>query len=101
MAAAARRAEQFGVGGGVGLRLHRVAGAGQHRAVRRQHHRADRYFPARRGSSGFFQCDLHGGHAQPGSSRPLPPSHGRRRPATHDFPSCKQGKSWVAGLRRS
>ncbi len=29
-----------------------------------------------------------------------PPCHGRRRPATHDFAATREGKTWVAGLRR-
>ncbi len=33
-------------------------------------------------------------------TRHAPSCHGRRRPATHDFPLLDTAKSWVAGLRR-
>ena len=38
-----------------------------------------------------------GGHLR---AKLTPLCHGRRRPATHDFPSLQAAKSWVAGLRR-
>ena len=37
---------------------------------------------------------------RPRRHRSPPPCHGRRRPATHGFSSCRAAKPWVAGLRR-
>ena len=49
---------------------HAVAGARQHRAVRAEHHRADRHLAARGGGAGFLQRDLHRRHAQPPCPHP-------------------------------
>ena len=54
--------EQFRVGGGVGLRLDRIAGPGEYRSVAGNHDGTHRDFPAVRGFPGLRQRDVHRGH---------------------------------------
>ena len=68
--------QQFGMGRGIVVRFHSVAGARQHGPVRPQHHRAHRHLAPFGGGARLLQGNLHRRCLGCGNHRFFLPGHG-------------------------